>query len=319
MSTPASDISIIICTRNRAPALRETLISVSKADIPAGLKAELLVVDNGSFDDTKAVVEQAPIRAMPVRYIYEPALGLSRARNRALAEAKGDVFLFTDDDVRVPVDWIEGMCRPVLAGEADAVAGGVRLAPHLERKWMTPWHRSWYACTERLDPSEPDDMVGANMAFHSRIRARVPVFDSALGAGGVGFGEETLFSWQLKAAGYRLAGALNVCVEHHMDPSRLLRRSLMKTAESFGRSTAYLNYHWRHLDSPRAAQYLPRAVARLWLERLRRPTDVLRREGAAEWELGRVQEIAFYRAFIKERMRPRRYARMGLEQLADVA
>ena len=57
------------------------------------------------------------------RWLREPRSGKSRALNRGLREAKGEVLLFTDDDLRFPRQWIEPMMAPILAGEADAVAG----------------------------------------------------------------------------------------------------------------------------------------------------------------------------------------------------
>src|SRR5687768_15493346 len=118
-------VSIVICTRNRADSLRETLVSMGNCQVPSHLPSELLVVDNGSTDHTRQVAEQAALANMPVRYIHEPRRGQSHARNRGLIEAIGDIFLFTDDDVRVPETWIERMCRPIADNEADAVVGGV--------------------------------------------------------------------------------------------------------------------------------------------------------------------------------------------------
>lgn len=314
MSTEAT-VSFIICTRNRADSLRETLASVGRLRVPQGLAAELLVVDNGSSDHTREVVEQAGLANVPVRYVFEPQKGLSNARNRAIAESTGDILLWTDDDVRVPEDWIEGMCRPILNGEADAVAGGVRLAPELERGWMTPFHKAWLACTDGQDQHEPQGLTGANMAFSRAVLDRVPGFDPSLGAGGLGYGEDTLFSWQLERAGFRVAARLtspSCVVEHHFDASRLARRCWLQDAVKRGRSAAYIFYHWEHKDSPNAARNLPRATARLWLGRLRNLPVLLEREGAPEWEILRLQEIAFYRQFLQESKKMRLYEPFGL-------
>jgi glucosyl-dolichyl phosphate glucuronosyltransferase len=241
------NVSIIICTRDRADSLRETLASIGRCEVPADLPAELLVVDNGSTDHTRQVVEQAVLRNMPVQYILEPRRGLSHARNRGMAEAEGGIFLWTDDDVRVPRGWIEGMCRPIISGESDAVAGGVRLAGHLDRPWLVGELRGWVACTEGLiDPVAPSRMVGANMAFGRRVLDHVPRFDLELGAGALGSHEETVFTEQLIRSGFRVAGALHVVVEHHPDESRLTCEAFALMAVAMGRSAGYRLHHWCH-------------------------------------------------------------------------
>jgi len=129
-------VSIIICTRNRGNDLRQTLETIGALDVPADLPAEVLVVDNGSTDHTSEVVHHIKMLRMPVRCVHEPRKGKGYAYNTGLAEAKGDIFLFTDDDVRPPANWIDGMCRPILKGAAHGIAGGLRAAPHLRREWM---------------------------------------------------------------------------------------------------------------------------------------------------------------------------------------
>ena len=143
---------------------------------------------------------------------------------------------------------LKGCAGPILAGEAEAIAGGVRFAPHLERTWMQPKHRSVLASSESLNPTSPEYLIGANMAFSRHVLENVPLFDPALGPGALGFVDETLFSFQLKEAGYQIASALDVEVEHHFQKSRLLRASFLQTGEKMGQSLAYLAYHWSHSE-----------------------------------------------------------------------
>ena len=140
-AVPRKVVSIIICTRDRAESLKETLRAVGETPVPADLAAEVLVVDNGSRDRTRPVVRQAKFWGRAPRYLYEPRLGVSYARNTGMAAAQGEVLLWTDDDVRPGRAWIEAMCRPILDGRADAVAGRVKLPDYLERPWLRPWHR----------------------------------------------------------------------------------------------------------------------------------------------------------------------------------
>jgi glycosyltransferase involved in cell wall biosynthesis len=310
-----TSVSIIICTRDRAESLAGTLAAMANLHVPHGIPAEVVVVDNGSQDRTRDVVRQAKLANMQLRYVLEPCPGQSVARNRGMAEADGQIILFTDDDVRPGVGWVEGMCRPILEGEADAVAGGVRLAPHLQRRWMTPLHRSWLASTEYLDGGHPQEMVGANMAFARRVLQRVPGFDVELGPGALGQGDDALFSWQVMEAGYRLVAALHVEVEHHCEKSRLTRESFFAAAARHGRTRAYLRYHWEHtheedVEGQLAQQEeqladLRRRSWRYWLGWPRMPA----------WELVMLRRIAYLKQWMVERQRPRNYERRGLVKI----
>ncbi len=244
-------ISILISTRDRAESLAQTLASLANTLLPQGVDAELVVIDNGSQDETPAVVAAAPIRHMAVRYVVEPSPGLSHARNRGLAEARGDILLFTDDDVRVPADWIIEMTASIRSGESDATAGSVELAEHLVRPWQTDVLKTWLVSGS----PPPGDMWGANMAFSRRVLAKVPGFDTQLGAGALGFGEETLFVEQLEAAGFRIAGS-PCTVVHHPDPKRIDEADLIRAAGKRGRSHAYIQHHWHHFTPAHTGRYL---------------------------------------------------------------
>ena len=123
-------VSIILCTGGRSADLRSTLDSLARVAVPANLSAELIVVENGAQGDAERLAAAFRSAALVVRYVFEPTRGKSRALNRGIRESSGTILLFSDDDIRFPPDWIERMTAPILAGGADAVAGGVVLAPH---------------------------------------------------------------------------------------------------------------------------------------------------------------------------------------------
>ncbi|PSO43876.1 hypothetical protein BRC21_02190 [Candidatus Saccharibacteria bacterium SW_7_54_9] len=244
MSVP---VSISICTRNRAGHLRKTLRSVDQVSIPEHLNPELIVIDNGSTDATTDILGNPPVENLPVRSVVEPEPGAARARNRALQAAQGQLLLWLDDDVRVPSDWLIHMTRPILNGDADAVAGKVVLASHLRRPWMQKFHRTALASTESIDPEAPKNIISANMAFDRAVLADVSGFDPELGPGSrTGTLEDTLFSWQLREAGHQIEMVSQPTVEHHFDTKRLNRDEFIRAAIARGRSLSYIRYHWLH-------------------------------------------------------------------------
>jgi glycosyltransferase involved in cell wall biosynthesis len=308
------DASIIIVTRNRAEDLRQTLAAMNALEIPSGAAVELLVVDNGSTDGTAAVVAGCGLAHLQVRHVVEPQPGQSRGRNRGLAEARGNIVLFTDDDVRPPAGWIAGMCEPILDGRADAVAGGVTLAPRLLRPWMTTTHRSWLASTEWLERGKPQSMVGANMAFSKKVLERVPEFDPQVGPGALGFGDDGLFASQLLAAGFRIHDGVGIAVEHHFESSRLGREAWLSAARRRGESFAYIGHHWRHWACRWGSPRVMLAASRLAKWRSRN-ADKLTGDGCHEEEMELVCHHALVRQHLRESKLPRCYERHGSKKL----
>src|SRR5436305_889948 len=104
-STPYA--SILICTYNRADLLRRVLEELAPQLGELDVPAEVLVVDNHSTDDTAAAVaelERNP--ALGLRYLFEPEQGKTKALNRGLRAVRGEIVVFTDDDVQFNPGWL---------------------------------------------------------------------------------------------------------------------------------------------------------------------------------------------------------------------
>jgi glucosyl-dolichyl phosphate glucuronosyltransferase len=319
MTTEQIAVSVIICTYNRAADLAQTLNSLRGVALPSAGDAELIVVDNASTDDTAKVAQSFIRPGLTVRYVHEPGRGKGHAYNAGITAARGRVLLFSDDDMRFPRDWIEGMCAPIFAGEADAVAGGIRIARHLERPWMQEMHRLFVGGETASLTEQNFELQGGSMAISRAVLEKVPAFDPELGPGattGLWSGEETLFSWQVSRAGYRIKLCKDVCVEHHFDPSRLFRDAFVARAIYSGRSRAYLTYHWQHRDIKWPLLRYVKACLRLSAYRI----STRRRSGQSEGidlpEFDRVSGVHFYKQYLRECRRPRNYERHGLVKLS---
>jgi glycosyltransferase involved in cell wall biosynthesis len=106
-----ADISVIICTQNRASSLKITLELLAAADRD-GIRSEVIVVDNAGHDNTKEVVDSFQ-HLIPLRYLYEPTLGVfgkCHALNRALdAGGLGEIIAVLDDDMSPHPGWFKGV------------------------------------------------------------------------------------------------------------------------------------------------------------------------------------------------------------------
>lgn len=277
--------SVIICTRNRCADILATVRALKEVVVPDGLNVEYVLVDNGSTDDTPAQLSAELRNMASARYLREPRKGQSHALNMGLAQTDGEIVVLTDDDVRPDRNWIAMLCQNLANGRSDAVAGTVRMAPHLCRPWMMPTHKAWLACTDSLDPVHPATAVGANMAFHRRILQKVPGFDVELGPGRLGLWGDTLFSMQIKNAGFTLSRAVDAVVEHWFDPSRLRRDFFLNYVKMEARCAAYVAWHWMGtLEVPPVSRLMCQRLE-LAAKRVLRFREWRQPEGAPEWEL----------------------------------
>ncbi len=308
-------ISIIICTKNRSDALAHTLVSLGQCQLPEYADVELIVVDNGSTDNTREVVDNAVLPAIPVRYMYEPSPGKSRCMNRVFRGQVGDILLGTDDDVTFPKNWITHMTSPILENFADAVQGSIAIADHLKRSWMTNLHKSWLLDCDFTRRDDLGSVVGVNVAFHRRVIEKIPYFDIELGPGTLGFCDDSLFGAQIVAAGFRLRGAGGPAIVHHFQADRLTRNSLLKRAINQGRSCGYLAYHWehRHIRFPRLRYAIYNTLLAMYRLKylFRKPPE----EGCDEKELVLLERAQWNLQFAREKKRPRRYDVRGLAPL----
>ncbi len=308
------NVSIIVCTRNRARSLERTLAALAALCVPDDVVCELLVVDNGSTDDTSAVLSAvgATFENMRFQALSEPQKGKSRALNRALATARGDVLLFTDDDVIPPADWIDGMCAPILQSKADAVAGGLKLGLQVNALGLGAAQRSWLATTEYCQRAHDPPLIGANMAIARRVLDTVPWFDPEVGPGAIGHAEDTLFWLQVRAAGFRIVARYDVVAEHNPDPARTSRRALSQLAVKHGEFAAYVDYHWNGISRRHPYLALGRAAALLWHARLAHLPRWKTAQTLAGWEMELLEQYHFRRRLLVEQRRPANYAPCGL-------
>lgn len=175
-------VSAIICTRDRCISLKRSLQAMIALRLDDADTFELLIVDNGSSDGTRGIVEDfikiAPFRA---KYLFEPETGLSFARNLGLVSASGDLIMFTDDDCLVEADWVE-VARSVFADDLLKLVGGrVELfnKDHLSLVTKTSPVRETMASSNQIFGF----LHGANMTFGRAVVQKIGVFDVRLGAG----------------------------------------------------------------------------------------------------------------------------------------
>jgi glycosyltransferase involved in cell wall biosynthesis len=206
-------ISVIVCTRDRAPKLKRCLRHMAETYRRAELRWQLIVVDNGSVDDTKAVVAEFA-DALPLSYAYEAKHGLSHARNRGIAMAEHDIIAFTDDDCLVAPDWARTIVGEFAAKPELSILGGrVELADAGDHRVALRVHDRAEAVTtiERIMVM----MSGCNIAFRRDVFDEVGRFDTAFGKGKrIGSAEDIELLYRALKRGRTIGYSPNVLVRH---------------------------------------------------------------------------------------------------------
>lgn len=113
-------ISAVICTYNREDYLRGALDSLINQDLA---NYEIVVVDNASTDGTAEIVKSYSDNPQ-VKYVYEPKLGLSVARNTGVVNSTGDIVVYLDDDAVAPSHWLQTLLTVFENDPEVVIAGG---------------------------------------------------------------------------------------------------------------------------------------------------------------------------------------------------
>jgi glycosyltransferase involved in cell wall biosynthesis len=231
VTLPTTRVTVIIATYNRAALLDGCLHHVGRQRFSPG--DEVIVVDNGSTDDTAAVVTRHQRRGTaPLQLLHESMPGKSRAIARALDVATGDILAFTDDDANVDDDWLEAV-RDVMADPGVALAGGP-----VRPRWQATVPRWIRRARDRhprlgapmglLDYGDRPLELGARTALGANLAVRRAAFTHAGGfpshlgkrRGTLLSGEDHELCRRVQEAGFRAKYSPGVAVQHWVPADR---------------------------------------------------------------------------------------------------
>jgi GT2 family glycosyltransferase len=204
--------TLIICSRNRPKLLLEAVASVLKGD---AVPTEMIVIDQSSVPNA-ALANRKSDRHCDVRYVRTPSVGLSRARNTGIAEARYDVLAIIDDDMLVDPSWFEALigclCR---AGERAVVTGCVLPAIAEVPGGFVPAVVSKTAPAIYEGRIGTDVLAGGHMAAFRSLLETVGGFDERLGAGSdFPSAEDNDLGFRLLETGARILYAPEAVVHH---------------------------------------------------------------------------------------------------------
>jgi glucosyl-dolichyl phosphate glucuronosyltransferase len=245
------DLTVVICTLNRRESLLRGLGSLACQSSDAAW--EVLVVDNGGSDGSGAAVRELEF-PVPLRVVIELERGLSRARNRGLAEAHGRACVFVDDDMTFRPGWVAAFAD--VFADSDAAGAGGRIHPVLP-----PGTPDWFhglmeqevgGPSGRYDFGEVPSVIvpggelptpfGGNMAVRRTVAQALGGFRVDLGWGARRVPcEEVEFFGRLLTAGHRLHYVPAAAVDHHIQAEHVTLEYYLQFQEGSGRASVIMS------------------------------------------------------------------------------
>lgn len=220
--------SIIVPTYNRAASLRAALAALARLEHE---DYEIIVADDGSTDETGQVVrDEFP----QVRYLrLEQNRGEWAARNRAIGEATGELFVFTDDDCIVAPDWLRRHTAHHAAPRVGAAGGPLEPSSRsFIDKFYVAHSGEVYRVADRIDKLNGwQELITGNLSVSRRVLEQVGLFDERFV-----LGADVDLVRRISRAGYAFVRDPALSVEHRKsyDFVSLLRNRFRKASGSIG-------------------------------------------------------------------------------------
>lgn len=259
-------ISAIICTHNRDNYLGAAIDSLLMQDFD---EFEVVVVDNGSSDRTHQVVKDR-LCDPHLKYVFEPVLGLSVARNTGARASKGEIIAYLDDDAVASASWLSILYQAYQDNEKLAIAGGKVTLLWPEGVTTPPWLSS--GLSSNLGAYDLGDTLvyinrpgltprGLNYSIRRSFLAQIGGFDPNLGRVGKNLlSNEELHTTELALKlGWQVAYLPDALVAHNVAPERLNRQWFLRRGWWQGISECYRE----QLAGRAGAAQLPRGGERL--------------------------------------------------------
>ena len=240
-------LSIIIATYNRADSMIVSLSSVVSQSAATELW-ECIVVNNNSTDNTaeRFAAFAAAHPSVNMRMVCETKQGLSNARNCGIAEAKGEIVVFVDDDETLESTLVESYIA-FFRDHDQVLAAGGGVIPHYQScrpEWMNSFTEQMIANPVDLGAEAvpfPKSRVpaGGNMAFRREIFDKVGRFNPKLGRNGqslMGGEENDLFARIRRQSNAPIYFVPKAAIYHHIPESKLTEEYIRQLSHNVGRS-----------------------------------------------------------------------------------
>ena len=270
-------VSVIVPVYNGAGTIAACLESVLRQDYPANAY-EVIVIENGSTDDTTAIVQRFCPRH-PVRLFHSHKRGPAVARNLGLTMSEADVVAFTDADCIADPAWLSELIKPYADAEVGGVGGAILAYEHANRTIVETFSEECAPLVNFVSGENEflPHIYTANGSYRRSLVDEVEGFNPKLVTA-----EDVDLSWRIQLqTGARLHYAPEAVIYHH---HRSTRTGIARQYRQYGFGEILLDcLYGQHPGYPRSRRYqvrrilsqiaaLPRYALSAMLRRVRRAT-----------------------------------------------
>jgi glycosyltransferase involved in cell wall biosynthesis len=251
--------SVIVPTYNRARHLDRCLPTLLAQRVSAAY--EIVVVDDGSVDDTAQVVTRWSARSNGLlRYIPIVHGGLNKARNTGLQAARGELACLLDDDVRAPEQWLAAVLDAASRHPDAAAIGGPIHLVFDGRAPRTCGREPWSETNQDLGPDEcrPESLYGSNLTITQTGRRLGGSFDESIPSSG----DEEEYLARIRTSGGYLLYVPSAGVDHVRQDEELRLRWLARKRFQRGRDqVTFLAMEGEQIDAKNELAHAIRCAA----------------------------------------------------------
>ena len=239
-------ISILIATKGRRDELERLLDGLRQLDSRESIGHEVIVANNAADESIANAVEELVKRhaeSEPERWVHarEPIPGKSRALNRAIHLARGEILGFLDDDVEVTPSWLRAIDEFFRRYSFDVMQGSILIPPAMIDnpgflKLLNRYRTICFYQKPGMEVREIDSVNAANIAVRRELFSRTGLFDERIGPGQSGTSMDVEFGGRVLKVGGHIGYEPRSVVYHNVDWSRLTEHYFRLRHEMQGRS-----------------------------------------------------------------------------------
>jgi len=247
-------VSVVVCTHNGEDRIINCLDSLAKLELMEGIEQiEVLIVDNSSTDNTRVkilrFISDWSSEKIIFKYIFEPKLGLSNARNRGIKESRGDIIAFIDDDAVASPKWILELVRAHNELKADIVGGKtlsrpISVPPNTDPRIIKAIGEFDLGSSAKILKGRRRSVHGCNFSCRREVFNSLGSFDDRFGR----FGEKKLaqeeyhLCLRARKKGLIIGYSPSAVVYHEQEQNRFTKDSVLEQAYWHGYSRCFVEH-----------------------------------------------------------------------------
>lgn len=238
-----TELTVIICTFNRAHLLPETIPTIFQQNVPM-VRYQVLIVDNNSTDNTAELLNGFIKQYDNLTVINESKQGLGYAKNAGMDTATAEWIVYLDDDAKVPNDFIKKAINNITNYNFQCFGG-------VYRPWYKYGKPSWFhdkyvsnsGKLSKFSTLKEDFISGGIMAIKKSLLHKLGGFPTNLGMSGnrIAYGEETLLQILMRNSGIEIGYDPNWIMYHLVNRYKLSPLWFIKSSYASGRD-GWLSY-----------------------------------------------------------------------------